>query len=142
MRLVSWLTLLLVIILEGILTTVPLTLIFLLCLTVMKRQEWIFIPAFFAGLILDVFSFRPIGLTSMYFLSFMFLLLLYQRKYETATLPFVVISSFFGTLLYLLLIAQPSFFFQAILSTVIAGTAFIIYRLFSKPSRSDGFMRV
>jgi cell shape-determining protein MreD len=142
MRLLSWLIFLLIIITEGVLTTLPLTLLFLLCLTVMKRQEWIFPLAFTAGVLLDFFALRPVGVTSLFFISYIFLLLLYQRKYETATMPFVIIASFLGSVGYLLLIRQPSFFIQGLLSMVIAAGAFYCYRKVNKPAFGDGFRRV
>jgi cell shape-determining protein MreD len=142
MRLLSWLVFLLLVIIEGVLTTLPLTLVFLLCLTVMKRQEWIFLLAFSAGILLDVFLLRQIGITSILFISYVFLLLLYQRKYETATMPFVMIASFVGSILYLLITAQDAVLLQGVLSTVITITAFALYSSLIKASPSDGFMRV
>lgn len=123
-------------------TALPLTLIFLLCLTVMKRQEWIFLLAFIAGILLDVFTFRPFGLTSLYFVCFVFLMLLYQRKYETATMPFVAIAAFLGSYGYLVVIGQPAMFLQAIISTIIASIAFAMYRIINRPSTTDGFLHI
>lgn len=143
MRLLSWLIFFLIVIIEGTLTTLPLTLIFLLCLTVMKRQEWIFPLAFIAGILLDVFVFRTPGITSLYFVSFVFLLLLYQRKYETATMPFVAIAAFFGSMGYMMLIGHSAVLLQVLLSTLIATSTFGVYRILTKQSSvSEGFRRV
>jgi len=142
MRLLSWFIFVLIVIFEGVITSLPITLIFLLCLTVMKRQRWIFTLAFVAGILLDVFAFRPIGTTSLYFVIFTFLMLLYQRKYETATKTFVIITSFFGSVGYLLSSGQSDIFLQAILSTLIAGGAFSIYRSLNQPTQSEGFLHV
>jgi cell shape-determining protein MreD len=139
MRLLSWFVFFIVVIAEGVLTTLPLTLVFLLCLTVMKRQEWIFLLAFLAGMLLDIFTFRAVGMTSLFFVTYIFLLLIYQRKYETATMPFVVIASFFGSICYLLLIGMASFWLQSIISTLIAALAFTMYRVLNKPTFGDGF---
>ena len=141
MRLLSWFIFLFLIVAEGILTTLPLTLIFLLCLTVMKRQEWIFPLAFISGILLDIFAFRIIGITSLYFVSYVFLLLLYQRKYETATMPFVIIASFLGSIGYLLITGQSAAFLQAIVSTFITGSAFAVYRISNKSVTGEGFRR-
>ncbi len=132
----------LMIIFEGVLTTLPVALIFLLCLMVMKRQEWIFPLAFLSGIILDVFSFRPIGFSSLFFVTFLFLILLYQRKYETATMPFVIIASFFGSIGYLLLMGESGVLIQGVVSTVIAATAFAVYTSLNRTSADDGFQRV
>lgn len=140
MRILSWLIFFLLVIIEGSVTTLPLTLIFLLFLTVVKRQEWIFLLAFVAGILLDVFAFHPLGISSFYFVVFIFLLLLYQRKYETATMPFIGIAAFFGSCAYLFVTGQSAVFLQAIISTIIAGSAFVIYRFTNRPSAADGFL--
>ena len=129
--------------LEGTLTTLPLTLIFLLCLTVMKRHEWIFLVAFSAGIILDLLTFRSIGITSLFFVSFLFLILLYQRKYETATMQFVIIASFLGSTSFLVFTGANAVFFLSIFSTMIAATAFSLYRMVNKPAeKHGGFLKV
>ena len=142
MRLFSWLLFFILVLIEGSVTTLPLTLIFLLCLTVMKRQEWIFLLAFSAGILLDVFSFRQIGVSSLFFVLYIFLILLYQRKYETATMPFVIIASFFGCMIYGLLTSQPSVILQSLISTGITAWAFSLYRNMNRSSENDGFQHV
>src|SRR5579859_116016 len=89
--------------LEGTVTTLPLVLICLLCLTIFFRNLYLFIAAFFVGILLDAFALRELGETSIFFLLLIFLILLYQRKYEINSYPFVLIASFVGSLLYLLL---------------------------------------
>lgn len=142
MRLISWLLFFILVAIEGAVTTLPFTLVFLLCLTVMKRQEWIFLLAFVSGMLLDVFSFRQAGLSSLFFVIYIFLILLYQRKYETATMPFVVIASFFGCLVYGMLTGQQSVILQSSISTCIAAAAFSVYRNLNHRTENDGFQKV
>lgn len=142
MRFISWILFGFVVILEGTVTTLPLTLIFLLCLTVMKRQEWIFFLAFVAGLVLDSFALRTLGVSSLFFVSFVFLIQLYQRKYETATMQFVVLASFFGSLWYLISTGSHAVLLQALLSSGICAVAFSYYRSHAVRQAHDGFQRV
>src|SRR5258708_2181014 len=89
--------------LEGTVTNLPLVVVCLLCLNILQRDPLIFIYTFLAGIFLDAFALRVLGMTSIYLLIVVFLIFLYQRKYEINTYPFVLIASFLGSLVYLLL---------------------------------------
>lgn len=132
MRFISWLLLIFVIFTELTYTDLPLTLIFILILAVMKRGEWIFILAFFAGIILDIFSLRSLGQTSIFFLLFVFLVLMYERKYEISTLPFVMITSFFGSFFYLLYIQIGVKLDYAITCALLGGVVFFTYTFYKQ----------
>jgi cell shape-determining protein MreD len=112
------------VIVEGSLTSLPLTLVMLLCVTIIKRDETVFIAAFIAGVLLDVFALRQVGGTSLFFLLFIFLLLLYQRKYEIYSTPFVLVASFIGSALFLFVFGYGNVLGQAVLSTIFAGVLF------------------
>lgn len=116
--------LLLAIILEGSLTFLPLVFLVLLVLAVKERESWIFSAAFFAGIILDVFYLKTVGTTSIFFLSFLFLVLLYQRKFEIATYTFIAVSSFLGSALYLFLFGYGNVILASVLSSLIALVLF------------------
>lgn len=88
---------------EGTMTSLPLVLVCLLCLTIMRRDASVFLFAVISGIVLDVLSLRPIGSSSLFFVLFIFLLLLYQRKYEIDSYPFVAASTFFGSMIFLAL---------------------------------------
>lgn len=122
----------LALLLEGMITTLPVTLIALIILLLQKREYWIFFLAFGSGLLLDLFTLQSLGLTSIFFVIFLFALLLYERKYEIQTLPFVVVSSFFGSLMYLLIMRSDMVFWQSFMSSVIGGVAFILYSTYRK----------
>lgn len=95
--------LLLALLLEGTLTYLPITLLLLIFLTVQKRGNWIFPTAFFSGLVLDIFYLNPLGLTSLFFLIFLFLIFLYERKFEISSPFFILISSFVGVVSFMFL---------------------------------------
>src|SRR5258706_10781636 len=86
--------------LEGTVTTLPLVLIYLLCLTIWKRDAVVFPIAFVGGLLLDILVVRAIGVSSLFFVIFVFLALLYQRKYEINSYPFVAFASFLGSIVF------------------------------------------
>lgn len=112
-------------------TTLPLVFICLVCLTIRMRSSAVFFIAFLAGIFLDTFALRPIGVTSIFLLTAVLLILLYQRKYEINSYPFVFIASFLGSFLYLLIFTYQNIFMMAGLSAVIAVLLFAIIRLIS-----------
>ncbi len=129
------------IILEGTITALPLVLICLICMTIVLRDSFIFLLAFFAGILLDAFALRTLGGTSIFLLVIVFLILLYQRKYEIITYPFVLISSFVGALLYLIIFGYSGALILALVSTAIAVLLFMIYRLKVKDEASREKLR-
>src|SRR5689334_21830140 len=90
-------------ILEATIIQLPLTLLLLLVITIFYRSEWSFIFAIAIGIILDSLLFRPIGETSLFFCVFLFLVFLYEQKFELKTPAFGVFMSLFGSLFYFLL---------------------------------------
>ena len=114
--------------LEGTVTSLPLVFVCLVILTIATRNLFLFFLAFVSGIFLDAFALRPIGQSSIYLLLCVFLMLLYQRKYEINSYPFVLLASFVGSLLYLLIFGYVNFIGLACLSTVIAVLLFMIYR--------------
>ena len=105
-------------------TTLPLVLIVLLCFAVVFEKIWIFPLAFFMGLFLDVFQLRNLGQTSLFFVIFLVIVLLYERKFEIKTKPFVFLSAFVGTFFYLLLFDYDYVLAQAFASSIIAVLLF------------------
>ncbi len=133
---------LLAFVMESSLTTVPLVLLSLLCLAVAKKKAWVFSLAFFSGVFLDILLVRTVGYTSLFFLLVLFTILLYDRKYEIRTLPFVMIASFIGTFLYGIVFSLPALVLQSILSSLVAGGVFLLFT-FNKDQRDiRGFQQV
>ncbi len=132
MKLAATIIFLLSILLEASVTTLPLVFLTLLCLAVLIRKEWIFALAFLTGIILDTFSFRTIGVSSIYFLAFIFLVFLYQKKFEIATRYFIFASSFLGSLGFSIIFSYQNAVLQSIISSLIGVLIFSILSRFHK----------
>lgn len=120
------------VVLESGITTLPLTLLILIFGGVVIKNNNIFLIAFLSGLALDLLSARTIGLSSIYFVCFVFVIFLYQKKFEIQTLHFIVIFSFLGSLGYLMLIGINNFFIQSVFSTILSSFSFFIFSIFNK----------
>ncbi len=124
--------LIIAVIIEGSITSLPLTLIVLLCLTTIRRDTAVFIAAFVAGIFLDIFALRQVGGASIFFITFVFLILLYQRKYEIYSYPFVLVGTFLGAALFLSIFNYANVLPQAGISVIAAFFLFACMRLFTK----------
>lgn len=124
--------LILTVLIESSLTTLPLTLLVILFLAVSTKRNEVFVLAFFSGLILDILSFSLIGLSSLYFVTFVFLIYVYQKKFEIDTINFIFIFSFVGSLIYLLISGVSFVIIQSFLATLIASSSYIVFRKFNK----------
>lgn len=120
--------------LEGSVTVLPLVLICLLGLTIFKRKAVVFLIAFLVGIILDILIVRVLGSTSIFFLIFIFLILLYQRKYEINSYPFVAVATFLGSLVFLFVFNRGNLFLDPVFSAVIALVFFALLRFIDKKS--------
>ena len=111
---------------ESTLIQIPLTLMGLIVFFIVKKHEDLFVIAFFLGLILDIMSFRQVGISSIFFVCILFLISLYERKYEIKTLPFVIISSAIGSLVYLLIDRAQHIFLLVCANVFLALVCFFI----------------
>lgn len=118
--------------LESSVTTLPLVFLTLLCLAVLTRKEWIFAIAFIAGLALDTLSFRALGQSSLYFIFYIFLVFLYEKKFEISTKYFIFIASFVGSFGFLLLFSYNNAVLQSLISSFIGVLIFSIFSRFHK----------
>ena len=133
MKILAVVLLLLALIFEVSLTTIPFVFLVLLCLTVLFKENWLFALAFVFGLLFDLLSFKTLGVTSAFLVLFLFLVLLYQSKFEITTGYFVLISSFLGSFLFLFLQGYAHLIIvQAILSSIIAFVLFKLIQIFTK----------
>lgn len=122
-----WLIWIIVLLLSTILpsiTTIPVVFVVLLCLFVVMRKSWILPLALVAGLLMDFSSLNLVGKTSLFFIISLFLVLLYERKFEVKTLPFVAISSFVGSAGYLVLFGYDHLIQQSLVSAILAVLIF------------------
>ena len=106
------------------LTTIPFFVAIIVVFTVIFKKPWIFFIAFLLGLFLDLFLLRPLGQTSLVFSIFILIITLYERKFEAQTLTFVFISSFLGSLIYLMIFDYQSIFFQSFINSLLAVLVF------------------
>ena len=118
--------------LEGTVTSLPLVFLCLLCLTIFMRDSTLFFLAFLAGIFLDAFALRALGQTSIFLLIAVFLILLYQRKYEINSYPFVLIASFVGSLIFLMVFGYTNALVEACVSAIIAVLLFALIRYSGK----------
>jgi cell shape-determining protein MreD len=121
--------LILALIMQSFLTSIPLVFLVLLSFTVLSKDLVVFPIAFFFGIFLDIFAFQTLGITSAFFITFLFLVLLYQRKFEIATNYFIFSSSFIGSSILLLILGNTHLIiFQAIAASVIGLLIFKLYK--------------
>lgn len=116
--------LILSILLESSITTIPFVLSIILVLYIFYRKEWVFLTVFISGVILDILNLRNLGFSSSFFLIFLFLIFLYDRKFEIKSNYFVIFSSFFGSIVYLLIFNSQFIFLSALANTIFAYVIF------------------
>lgn len=129
---VSIITLLLFTLLETTVTTIPLILVIILIMAVVSKKSWIFPVAFIIGILSDLFLFNTMGKTSLFYVIFLFIILSYDRKFEIRTVHFVLISSFAGSLFYLIFYGNKNIVLQSFLSSVIAAILFLAVKRIMK----------
>ncbi len=110
--------------LESTILNIPLVLILLLVLFVRNKTPEIFFLAFILGFLLDVLKLQRAGVSSIYFLITLFIIFLYDKKYEINTLRFVVISSGTVSIVHLSLFSNPSVL-QIVFSIIIGVISYI-----------------
>lgn len=120
----------LAIILEASITTLPFLFLVLLSLTVLFRSNIVFLYAFSFGLLIDLLTLRPLGQTSAILVFLLFLVLLYQRKFEIDTSYFVLAASFFGSLGFLLLVGYTNSLILITFSSALIGL--LIFKVLKK----------
>jgi len=126
------LTIIISIILEASVTTLPLVLLSILFLAVIFRTSDVYFIAFISGLFLDLLILGRFGFSSLYFTAFVFLIYTYQRKFEIETIYFMLLFAFFGSFVYLLIQGASSLVLQSIVSTIIVTASFIAFKKFNK----------
>ena len=133
MKFLALFLLTLALILESTITTIPLIFVTLLCLTVVLKENWMFFFAFIFGLMLDLVTFKTPGLSSSFFVVFLFSVLLYRSKFEIATNYFVLASSFIGSFIFLLIAGYTnSIILESIISSIIGIVLFKVFQRVNK----------
>ena len=122
---------LLIIAFSGI-TTIPFAIALLVAAAVLFKESWVFFVAFLLGLFLDLLLLRPLAQTSLFFVFFIFIIWLYERKFETQTLTFVFAATFLGSLIYLKVFGYSNILMQSLVSALIA---ILFFKLLSQNSK-------
>lgn len=110
----------------SVLTTIPIFIALLIVGTVVFRKPWVFFVAFSLGLFLDLIFIRHLGYTGLVFTILVFLIRLYERKFETQTFTFVFLTTFLGSIFYLWLFGYQTVFLQAFITALSAITLFVV----------------
>lgn len=124
--------LLIAIVVEATITTIPIVFSVLFAFGVIMRQSSMLVWSFVAGLLLDALTFHLLGMSSLFFLLFFGLVFLYERKFEVQSISFVLIFSYLGSLLYMILLGIGYSIILSIASTVIATICFLVVKQFYK----------
>ena len=127
-RLFLWGLPLAAVLVESTILSLPLTLCMLFVLYIVYRQSLLFAIAFSMGLLIDIFLLRTIGMSSMFFVVAIFIVFLYERKFETQTFPFVVFSSFLGSIIYMVVFGYGFLLSQGFLTALIAAGVFALVK--------------
>jgi|WetSurMetagenome_2_1015567.scaffolds.fasta_scaffold581908_2 cell shape-determining protein MreD len=129
MKIIITLLFFLALLLESTVIHLPLILILLLILFVNNKSYNVFILAFFLGLLLDIMTVQRLGTSSLFFLVFLFLVYLYDRKYRIKTLPFVSIAAGIAAFLYTWIITNNISLIGILISTIISAATFLLYKI-------------
>ena len=121
------------ILLESAIISSPIVLVFLLCLMVLEKRRYVFVIGFFAGLLLDMLLLRTLGSTAMFIVSALFLVMLYQRKFEIASFYFIAFACFIVAIAYAMFFGIANAILQATISLILAILFFtFLSRVFIK----------
>jgi len=126
------LIILLSLLLESTITTLPLVLIVILLLFVQKKSSGVLILAFLLGLVLDLLKVQRVGTSSLFFTVFLFCVYLYERKYEINTFLFVLIASAVSSAGYALILNMQDVLLLVTISVLITGFAFMLTKILNK----------
>lgn len=125
--------------LEGVLTSIPILLCLLTVISIHEKSNKIFVLAFVSGVLLDVLRVDPVGLRSIFYTIFLFLIFLYERKFEIDSLPFVFFSSVIGSAAYLFIFHHNMVFLSLLFSGGFSVILFFVARIFQKKSLTTDF---
>lgn len=128
---VLFLLLLFAILIEVSKTTIPLVLDIIIILYILERKSWVFAVAVITGLFLDIALVRSLGQSSIFFLGLLFIITLYERKFEITSQFFVLFSSFFASLFFLAVFGYGYILQQALVSSFLSFLLFKVIKYFN-----------
>ncbi len=106
--------------------TAPFIIMLFVLFYVFSNSFLVLFAVFLSGLIFDTLLLHPLGSTSMVFLGFILLLLLYERKFETRTFQFVFFATFLGSMMFLLTYQFHFVIEQALFVSIISVFIFFL----------------
>ena len=122
---------------QGGITNIPLTLGALILLWIVYQAGWVIIVAFFTGVFIDIVTFHPFGSSSVFFIVTLFLILLYQRKFEIQSVPFIGASVFVFSLLYSAFFIHKSSLLGALATAGIITSVYLLIASLATGKRSS-----
>lgn len=125
--------LLIALFLEISVTNIPLVLLVLIPACIVYRHYSVFIMAFIFGIFLDILTFKTVGLSSLFFISVMFLILIYEKKFEIKTNYFIILASFLASFAFLFIFGHKYLIETSIISVLIG---LLIFQVFNKSNIS------
>lgn len=129
--------LIIAVVLQGTVTSLPLVLLILIVSAVKIRSSNVFFLAFVSGIVLDIILVHPLGVSSIFFLSVLLVIFLYERKYELSSLIFVLSVTAVMSLVSGFLFPTPQLFLQVILSVVINGLLFSMIQFLTVSKKKE-----
>lgn len=118
---------------EGSILTIPITLSLLIVLFILESNNpVIFVLALLVGVLLDVLTLSGFGLHSLFFIIFILVAAMYEKKFEIKTPQFVFAASFVGGILYFATFHQGLYFFEIIAGSIFALFLFLFLLRFQK----------
>lgn len=128
--------------LEVTLMSVPFILCGLLLLFVFTKKTYVFALAFIFGIMLDSLLLRTLGSTSIFLLLFLVVVLLYDRKFEVISYPFLLIITTIGNIIYAIYFNTPSLFGQLIITQITVTVGYFIFKKLNEKKVSTSFKRI
>lgn len=134
MKIILYILLLTIIILETTLIAFPFSLIFILLVSIYLPAE-VIIMAFLAGLLLDIFSLRHLGGSSLFFLVFTWIGGRYQKKLYPGN-PFFRILFINSAVIFYIFLFYKNINIEKIVAFALTVTLLILFvdRIFPKTS--------
>ena len=116
------------ILLQVAISSTPIFIPIILVYFIFSKNPISFAIAFLTGIFIDSFLLNPIGISSLYFCLLLFVVSLYSKKFEIQTPLFILLSTFLGSAIYVVILSGSLPFIKAFICTFIA---LIFYYLIS-----------
>lgn len=126
MKIVLLLVLVLALVTEGVITSLPLVLIVLIISASFLKAAQVYWWAFIAGIILDVLLLKPLGLSSAFYLAILFLISLYEKKFEISSPFFVSTVVLIASGMYFIISPFPQGVLQSIVAAAMSLVLFLL----------------